>query len=72
MRAKTVQGLTQQARQVMVLTDSEKFSHQGVVGLVRTQDVSAVYTDDRLPPDTEAFLVKNRILVHKTPGDSPS
>jgi DeoR/GlpR family transcriptional regulator of sugar metabolism len=67
MRAETIQGIAKQARQVMVLTDSEKFSRQGVVGLVRTRDVSAVYTDERIPPETEAFLVKNQVLVHKAP-----
>jgi DeoR/GlpR family transcriptional regulator of sugar metabolism len=72
LRAETVQGLAKQARQVMVLTESEKFSRQGVVGVIRTRDVSAVYTDDCLPPETEAFLTKNQVVVHKVPGDSPS
>ncbi|MFP3040911.1 DeoR/GlpR family DNA-binding transcription regulator [Treponema primitia] len=67
LRAETVQGIAKQARQVMVLTESEKFSHQGVVGLVRTTDVSTVYTDDRIPPETEAFLSKNHVMVHKVP-----
>jgi DeoR/GlpR family transcriptional regulator of sugar metabolism len=71
LRAVTVQGIAKQARQVMVLTESEKFSHQGVVGLVRTSEVSAVYTDDRIPPETEAFLIKNQVTVHKAPTDSP-
>ncbi|MDR2080170.1 MAG: DeoR/GlpR family DNA-binding transcription regulator [Treponema sp.] len=69
LRAETVQGIAKQARQVMVLTESEKFSHQGVVGLVRTADVAAVYTDDRIPPDVEAFLAKNQVVVHKVPVD---
>jgi DeoR/GlpR family transcriptional regulator of sugar metabolism len=69
MRAETVQGIAKQARHVMVLTESEKFSHQGVVGLVRAQDVSAVYTDDRIPPESEAFLAKNQVVVHNTAGE---
>jgi DeoR/GlpR family transcriptional regulator of sugar metabolism len=70
MRAETVQGIAKQVRQIMVLTDSEKFSRQGVVGLIRTEGVFAVYTDDRIPPETEAYLLQKQILVHKTPADS--
>jgi DeoR/GlpR family transcriptional regulator of sugar metabolism len=70
-RAETVQGIAKQSRQVIVLTESEKFSHQGVVGLVRTRDVSAVYTDDRIPPEVDAFLVKNQVLVHKVASEEP-
>ncbi|AEF86169.1 transcriptional regulator, DeoR family [Treponema primitia ZAS-2] len=69
-RAETVQGLAKQSRQVIVLTDSDKFSHQGVVRLVRTEDVSAVYTDDRIPPEVEAFLLQKQILVHKAPSET--
>jgi DeoR/GlpR family transcriptional regulator of sugar metabolism len=70
LRAVTVQGMAKQARQVMVLTESEKFSHQGVVGLVKTADVTAVFTDDHIPPESEAFLLKNQIVVHKAPVES--
>jgi DeoR/GlpR family transcriptional regulator of sugar metabolism len=69
LRAVTVQGLAKQARQVIVLTESEKFLHQGVVGLVRIADVASVYTDDHIPPDLEALLVKNQVAVYKTPAD---
>jgi DeoR/GlpR family transcriptional regulator of sugar metabolism len=66
-RAETVQGIAKQARQVVVLTDSDKFFRQGVVRLVRTEDVSAVYTDDHISPETESFLLQKQILVHKVP-----
>jgi DeoR/GlpR family transcriptional regulator of sugar metabolism len=70
LRAETVQEIAKQARHIMVLTDSEKFTRQGVVGLMRTRDVSAVYTDDRLPPATEAFLAENHVAVLKVIGDA--
>jgi DeoR/GlpR family transcriptional regulator of sugar metabolism len=72
LRAETVQGITKQTRHVMVLTDSEKFSRQGVVGLVRTRDIFAVYTDDRISQEAEAFLVKNQVVVHKAAGEEPA
>ncbi|MDR3341782.1 MAG: DeoR/GlpR family DNA-binding transcription regulator [Treponema sp.] len=65
LRAQTVRELTKQARHVLVLTDSEKFSHQGVVGLLAAEVVSMVYTDDNIPPEKEAFLVEKNITVHK-------
>jgi DeoR/GlpR family transcriptional regulator of sugar metabolism len=70
LRAITVQGIAKQARQVIVLTESEKFSRQGVVGLVRIADIAAVYTDDHMPSESEELLVKNQVAVHKTPADS--
>jgi DeoR/GlpR family transcriptional regulator of sugar metabolism len=50
-----------------VLTESEKFLQQGVLGLVRTEKVSAVYTDDQIPRETEEFLLENKVLVNKVP-----
>jgi DeoR/GlpR family transcriptional regulator of sugar metabolism len=62
--------MARQARHVIVLTESEKFSHQGVVGVIRTEDIARVYTDDRLAPEIEDFMVKKQIQVHKVPVES--
>jgi DeoR/GlpR family transcriptional regulator of sugar metabolism len=70
MRAETVQAMAQQARNVIVLTESEKFSHQGVVGVVRSEDVARVFTDDRLAPEIEDFMIKKQKQVHKVPAES--
>jgi DeoR/GlpR family transcriptional regulator of sugar metabolism len=70
MRAETVQVMARQARYVIVLTESEKFSHQGVVGVIRTEDVARVYTDDRLAPEIEDFMIKKQIQVYKVPAES--
>jgi DeoR/GlpR family transcriptional regulator of sugar metabolism len=70
MRAETVQVMARQARNVIVLTESEKFSHQGVVGVVRSEDVAHVFTDDRLAPEIEDFMIKIQIQVHKVPVES--
>ncbi|GHV56720.1 DeoR family transcriptional regulator [Spirochaetia bacterium] len=64
-RAHTILDLAEQARQILVLTESEKFNHQGVVGLVRTENLTAVYTDDNIPQDIEAFLQEKDVEVHK-------
>jgi DeoR/GlpR family transcriptional regulator of sugar metabolism len=67
MRAQTVQDMAEHAKQVIVLTESEKFLQQGVLGLVRTEKVAAVYTDDQIPPETEEILRENNVRLHKVP-----
>jgi DeoR/GlpR family transcriptional regulator of sugar metabolism len=67
MRAQTVMDLAENARDIFILTDSEKFSHQGVLGLVRIEDVSGVFTDDRIPAGIEQLLLDNNITLHKVP-----
>ncbi|MDR1904631.1 MAG: DeoR/GlpR family DNA-binding transcription regulator [Treponema sp.] len=69
LRAQTVRDLAEQARQIIVLTESEKFFHQGVVGLINTEDVRAVYTDEKIPADKEAFLLEKGVSVYKVKID---
>jgi DeoR/GlpR family transcriptional regulator of sugar metabolism len=67
LRAQTVQDMADHARQVIVLTESEKFLQQGVLGLVRTEKVAAVYTDDQIVPNVESLLLENNVRVNKVP-----
>ena len=69
-RAQTVQELAGYARQVTVLTESGKFSQQGAVRLLRTDQVAALYTDDSIPPDIETFLREQNVSVRKV-GAAP-
>jgi DeoR/GlpR family transcriptional regulator of sugar metabolism len=64
-RAQTVRDMAEQAEEIIVLTESEKFSRQGVEGVVRTEDVSMVFTDDQIPADKEAYLLERKVQVHK-------
>jgi DeoR/GlpR family transcriptional regulator of sugar metabolism len=68
LRAQAVRDMAEQAQQLIVLTESEKFFHQGIEGLVRTDDVSAVYTDTKIPSEVETFLMERDVLVHKVPS----
>ena len=67
MRSQTVMDLAENARDIYVLTDAEKFSRQGVLGLVRIEDVTGVFTDDRIPAGIEKLLLDNNILLRKVP-----
>jgi len=67
LRSQTVMDLAENARDIFILTDSDKFHHQGVLGLVRLENISAVFTDDRIPSDVEQQLIDNHITLHKVP-----
>jgi len=67
LRSQTVMDLAENARDICILTDSEKFFHQGVLGLMRLESISAVFTDDRIPPEIEKQLLDSHIALHKVP-----
>jgi DeoR/GlpR family transcriptional regulator of sugar metabolism len=67
LRSQTVMDLAENARDVFVLTDSDKFYRQGVLGLVRLENITGVFTDDRIPTEIEQQLLDNHIALHKVP-----
>ena len=69
LRAETVRDMAGQADQVIVLTESSKFSRQGVVTLLPTKQVSIVQTDDAIPLEIEVFLMNQGVDVRKVPGE---
>jgi len=72
LRSQTVMDLSENARDIFVLTDSEKFYHQGVLGLVRLENVTGVFTDERIPTEIEQQLLDNHIALHKVPEHDTS
>jgi DeoR/GlpR family transcriptional regulator of sugar metabolism len=67
-RAQAVRDMAEQAKNIIVLTESEKFFRQGVEGLVRIEDTKAVFTDDRIPYDIDAFLTERKVMINKVPA----
>jgi DeoR/GlpR family transcriptional regulator of sugar metabolism len=67
MRAETIRNLAIQAKDVIVLTESEKFARPGVVGLVRTDQITTVYTDDGIPSKIESHLQEKKVEIKKVP-----
>jgi DeoR/GlpR family transcriptional regulator of sugar metabolism len=67
LRAQAVRDMVENARQVIVLTESEKFFRQGVEGLVRTERTSSVFTDDKIPVEIDDFLTERKVNVYKVP-----
>ena len=66
MRSEAVKDMAKQASQVMIVTDSDKFSQKGVVNLIEIEKVACVYTDDNIPSKIEDYLNKRNIKVIKT------
>jgi DeoR/GlpR family transcriptional regulator of sugar metabolism len=65
LRAETVRSMAQQAREVIILTESEKFSKRGLVPLLPFSEIGSVFTDNLIPAEKEAFLVEQGIKVYK-------
>ena len=63
MRAEAVRDMAHQASNTIVLTESEKFSKQGVVSLLKASQVNRVYTDDGLSCDYEKHLREQGVEV---------
>ena len=65
LRVQTVLDLAEKARDVLVLTEAEKFQRQGSLGLVRLDKVRGVFTDERITAEAEAELLNNKVALHK-------
>jgi len=65
MRVQTIIDLSEYARGIIVLTESEKFIQSGVLGLARTESVKEVFTDDGIPADAETVLRSHNVEIHK-------
>lgn len=65
MRAQTVQDMAEQAKHVIVVTESGKFNHVGIVNLIDSDKVSLVITDDGIDEASERSLEKQDIYIRK-------
>ena len=65
MRVQTAIDLAERAREVIVLTEAEKFRRQGVLGLIGFDKVDCVYTDEGIPPEAERTLLEKKVALHK-------
>jgi DeoR/GlpR family transcriptional regulator of sugar metabolism len=65
MRSQTVMDLAENARDIFILTDADKFQRQGVLGLVRLEQIAGVFTDERIPPEIEQQLLEKNVALYK-------
>ena len=66
MRAETIRAMAVNAKRIIILTESKKFSRVGVVTLVPFERINAVYTDKDIPPTSLEFLRRKNIDVFTT------
>ena len=60
-RAEAMRNLAESARKVMILTDSTKFSQQGVVLQMRFDKVHTVFKDEGISESAPKILQKNHV-----------
>lgn len=65
MRAEAVRDMARQAARVIVLTESAKFSVQSYVAPLKPGQVHAVYTDSKIPAESEQVLKNQGVAVYK-------
>jgi DeoR/GlpR family transcriptional regulator of sugar metabolism len=67
LHSQTIMDMAENANEIIVLTDAEKFLRQGVLGMLPLNKVTKVFTDDRIPAGIEEELLGNNISVCKAP-----
>ncbi|ANK58893.1 DeoR family transcriptional regulator [Loigolactobacillus backii] len=65
MRTDTVQAMAANAEQLIILTDSSKFSGPSLIRQFTLDEVSRVITDNQLPAATTTLLEQRQINVEK-------
>ena len=63
LRTETVRAMAENANSVIVLTESIKFSKQGVVAQFKTNEVTTIITDNKIPEGVKNILLKNNVDV---------
>ena len=56
MRSEAVNNMAESARQVIILTESKKFSQVGVVPLLSYKELKIIYTDEKILAETKRRL----------------
>ncbi len=63
MRTETARAMAENANKIIVLTESRKFSKQGVVAQFKTKEVTMLVSDNKMPEDVKTLLLENNVDV---------
>lgn len=63
MRAEAVRDMSESAKEIIILTESEKFNQTGVVPLFSYERINKIYTDDRIDKTTKKNLEARNIKI---------
>ena len=61
--------LPKNAKRIIVLTESSKFTQTGVVSLFPLDNIDAVYTDEDVPPEAMQLLHAKNVHIHTVEDD---
>ena len=68
LRVETMLDLAKCAKKVFILTESAKFKRRGAFSLAQLDKITGVITDDCVPKDAEASMLKHNIQLLKVPS----
>jgi DeoR/GlpR family transcriptional regulator of sugar metabolism len=68
LRAETSTELAKCAKKTFVLTEASKFKQRGAYNLMPFDKLAGIFTDDGIPKEAEASLIKNNVKLHKVPS----
>lgn len=71
LRVEIASKLAERTNKVYILTESEKFTRRGAYNLLHYSKLAGVFTDDGIPKDAEAVLLRNNVSIHKVPAHDP-
>jgi DeoR/GlpR family transcriptional regulator of sugar metabolism len=61
----TALELAKHAKKIFVLTEAAKFNRRGAYSLIQLDKLAGVFTDDTIPKEAEAALLKNNVQLYK-------
>jgi len=67
LRAETAGKMAKRAKKAFILTESAKFQRHGAYNLLNFNKIAGVFTDDGIPKEAEAALIKEGIYPVKVP-----
>jgi len=68
LQVETALKLAQRAKKIYVLTEAEKFKRRGAYNLITFDKLTGIFTDDTIPKEAEADLLKNNVQIYKVPS----
>ena len=64
LRAEAIRTMGERANKIMILTESTKFTVQGVIPQLKTAEIHSVFTDEAIPAAIKEHLENQHCLVH--------
>ncbi|MDR2731067.1 MAG: DeoR/GlpR family DNA-binding transcription regulator [Treponema sp.] len=65
LRVETATELASRAKHIYILTEAEKFRRRGVYNMIGINKLTGVFTDETIPGEAEAALLKNNVALYK-------